>query len=77
MKPDTLTRFGTGVYLVSFFTFLLGPLLVMGISAFNTPAYPQVWPIEGTTLRWFGELFSVQKLQGPVAILSSLLSPCS
>jgi ABC-type spermidine/putrescine transport system permease subunit II len=44
-------------YLVLFFGFLLGPLLVMGISAFNTPSYPQAYPFEGFTLRWFGELF--------------------
>ena len=32
-------------------------LVVMGLSAFNTPQYPQAFPIEGLTLKWFGELY--------------------
>ncbi len=46
-----------GFYLVLFFGFLFGPLLVMGVTAFNTPSYPQAWPIEGFTLDWFAKLF--------------------
>jgi spermidine/putrescine transport system permease protein len=45
-----------GLYLVAFFVFLFGPLVVMGITAFNTPRYPQVWPFEGFTLDWFTTL---------------------
>jgi spermidine/putrescine transport system permease protein len=44
------------LYLVSFFAFLFGPLVVMSVTAFNTPAYPQVWPFEGFTLDWFVKL---------------------
>ncbi len=62
MKSDLLTRIVVPLYLVLFFTFLLGPLVVMGVSAFNTPAYPQVWPIEGVTLRWFGELLTDREM---------------
>jgi spermidine/putrescine transport system permease protein len=51
-----------GLYLLAFFTFLLGPLLVMGVSAFNTPTYPQAWPIEGFTLDWFNNLFADESL---------------
>ncbi|WP_081803442.1 ABC transporter permease [Halotalea alkalilenta] len=58
MKSAMLNRFIVAVYMVSFFTFLLGPLAVMVVSAFNTPAYPQVWPIEGLTLEWFQRLAS-------------------
>ena len=32
------------------------PAVVMGVTAFNTPEYPQVWPFEGFTLEWFGKL---------------------
>nr|WP_245396739.1 ABC transporter permease [Jiella sonneratiae] len=46
------------MYFLSFFAFLLGPLLVMGVSAFNTSTYPRVWPIEGVTLHWFEALAS-------------------
>lgn len=43
-------------YLVLFFGYLFGPLLVMGVTAFNTSGYPQVIPFEGFTLSWFGKL---------------------
>lgn len=43
-------------YLVLFFGYLFGPLMVMGVTAFNTSGYPQVIPFEGFTLNWFGKL---------------------
>lgn len=58
MNGSLLNRWIVGIYLISFFIFLLGPLAVMAVSAFNTPSYPQVWPIEGVTTRWFTELAS-------------------
>jgi spermidine/putrescine transport system permease protein len=45
-------------YFVLFFGFLFGPLVIMCVSAFNTPSYPQAWPIEGLTLDWFGKLIA-------------------
>lgn len=42
-----------GFYLIVFFAYLFGPLAIMGITAFNTSAYPQVSPFEGFTLDWF------------------------
>ena len=53
-----IPRLALGLYLVMFFGFLFGPLIVMGVTAFNTPSYPQAWPIEGFTLDWFGKLFA-------------------
>ncbi len=44
------------IYLLVFFAYLFGPLAVMGITAFNISAYPQVAPFEGFTLHWFAEL---------------------
>lgn len=58
MKAGPLQRVLFAVYIVVFFLYLLGPLAVMGVSAFNTPQYPQVWPIEGVTLDWFAMLFA-------------------
>lgn len=43
-------------YIFLFFLYLFGPLMVMGVSAFNTESYPQAYPFEGFTWRWFGEL---------------------
>jgi spermidine/putrescine transport system permease protein len=60
VNAAAMTRAALAVYLVLFFAFLFGPLLVMGVSAFNTPSYPQAWPIEGFTLDWFVKLFQDQ-----------------
>lgn len=56
MNMQLVNRWLVGLYLAGFFLFLLGPLVVMGVSAFNPPNYPQVWPIEGFTMHWFVDL---------------------
>ena len=43
-------KFMLGFYIALFFAFLFGPLAIMGVTAFNTPSYPQVWPFEGFTI---------------------------
>lgn len=62
MKAGTFQRVMFAVYAAVFFLYLLGPLAVMGVSAFNTPQYPQVWPFEGFTLDWFGLLLADQDM---------------
>lgn len=57
MTADRIRRLMVSFYIGLFFLFLFGPLLIMGVSAFNTPTFPQVWPFEGFTLRWFGDFF--------------------
>jgi spermidine/putrescine transport system permease protein len=47
-----------GFYVFLFFLYLFGPLLVMSITAFNTPNYPQAWPFEAFTLQWFVKLWN-------------------
>ena len=47
-----------GFYVFLFFLYLFGPLLVMSITAFNTPNYPQAWPFESFTLQWFVKLWN-------------------
>jgi spermidine/putrescine transport system permease protein len=49
-------------YIGLFFLYLFGPLLVMGITAFNTPNYPQAIPFEGFTLDWFNKLWNHRQL---------------
>jgi len=56
MTSDAIRKAMFGFYTVIFFTYLFGPLLVMGISAFNTPDYPTAWPFESFTLKWFVDL---------------------
>ncbi len=47
-----------GFYVLVFFLYLFGPLLVMGVTAFNTPNYPQAFPFEAFTLDWFVKLYN-------------------
>jgi spermidine/putrescine transport system permease protein len=47
-----------GFYVLVFFLYLFGPLLVMSVTAFNLPAYPQAAPFEGFTLGWFVKLWN-------------------
>jgi spermidine/putrescine transport system permease protein len=62
MSSAAIYRALLGVYLVLFFGFLFGPLIIMGVTAFNTPSYPQVWPFEGFTLDWFTKLYQDDNL---------------
>lgn len=58
MTAASLQRWIFRFYLLIFFAYLLGPLAIMGLTAFNTPAYPQAWPIENWTTDWFAQLFA-------------------
>jgi spermidine/putrescine transport system permease protein len=49
-------------YLLLFFAYLFGPLLVMGVTSFNTPTYPQAYPFESFTTRWFSDLLNDRDL---------------
>jgi spermidine/putrescine transport system permease protein len=51
-----------GFYILIFFTYLFGPLVVMGVTAFNTPNYPQAYPFEGFTFKWFAMLAKDEEL---------------
>lgn len=51
-----ITRGVLAVYLLAFFAFLLGPLVVLAVTAFNESAYPQVIPFTGPTSQWFAAL---------------------
>ena len=62
MTSRLVYRAMLGFYIFLFFAFLFGPLLVMGATAFNTPTYPQVYPFEGFTLRWFEALLADRTL---------------
>ncbi len=57
MTSRSVLRVIVGAYLVLFFAYLFGPLIIMGITAFNTAPYPTVMPFEDFTLKWFDILF--------------------
>ena len=55
-------RISIWVYLVIFFLYLLGPLVIMSITAFNSSGFPRMSPWECLTFQWFGELFQDQRI---------------
>lgn len=58
MSSRTVIRAMIAFYIFLFFLYLFGPLLVMSVTAFNTPNYPQAFPFEGFTLDWFVTLWN-------------------
>ena len=58
MSSKLVMRGMIGFYVFLFFAYLFGPLLVMSVTAFNTPNYPQAYPFEAFTLEWFVKLWN-------------------
>ena len=56
MKSNPLARFVLIAYLVVFFGYLLGPLVIMSVTAFNSPGFPKAAPWECFTFEWFDVL---------------------
>ena len=61
-NSSPLIRIGLVFYLILFFTYLLGPLILMGITAFNSASFPQVTPWEVLSFEWFTELFNDKRI---------------
>ncbi len=49
-------------YLLLFFVYLFGPLVIMAITAFNSSAFPRISPWECLTFEWFVRLVQDQRL---------------
>ena len=49
-------------FVVLFFLYLFGPLIVMGITAFNTSAFPRMAPWDCFTVEWFDVLLQDTRL---------------
>ena len=58
MSSQLVMKAMIGFYILLFFAYLFGPLLVMSVTAFNTPNYPQAYPFEAFTLDWFVKLWN-------------------
>ncbi|MCV2865302.1 ABC transporter permease [Albidovulum sediminicola] len=50
-------RLSVWIYLAIFFAYLLGPLVIMAVTAFNSPSFPSATPWECLTFEWFSALF--------------------
>ncbi|MEX0367665.1 MAG: ABC transporter permease subunit [Ruegeria sp.] len=55
-------RVSVWVYLAIFFAYLLGPLVIMSITAFNSSEFPRATPWECLTFDWFSALFQDQRI---------------
>ncbi|MFS4581371.1 ABC transporter permease [Phaeobacter sp. C3_T13_0] len=62
MKNFSFLRLSVWFYLAIFFAYLLGPLLIMSVTAFNSPGFPQATPWECLTFEWFSALFQDERI---------------
>ncbi|MVO15419.1 ABC transporter permease [Parasedimentitalea huanghaiensis] len=62
MKNFSLMRISIWVYLALFFAYLLGPLVIMSVTAFNSPGFPRAAPWECLTFEWFSALFQDERI---------------
>ena len=59
---DRIARALFRLYLAAFFLYLFAPLAIMGAATFNTSRFPTVVPWQGTTLKWFADLWADQPM---------------
>ncbi len=57
-----MTRVAGALFVGAFFAYLLGPLLTMGLTAFNSSEFPRVTPWECFSVEWFDVLVRDQSL---------------
>ena len=62
MISDRIRKFLTLFFVLGFFFYLFGPLIIMGLTAFNSSAFPRVTPWECFTVEWFSVLANDDKL---------------
>lgn len=62
MNRRALTSTFLGLYLVVLFAYLIGPLIIMSITAFNSPGFPKAAPFECLTFEWFDVLANDERI---------------
>lgn len=62
MKNLSFMRLSIWFYLAIFFAYLLGPLVIMSVTAFNSPEFPRATPWECLTFEWFSALFQDERI---------------
>lgn len=55
MRSSYGMNFLMGIYILVFFTYLFGPLIIMSFTAFNSAEFPAITPWECFSFRWFNE----------------------
>jgi spermidine/putrescine transport system permease protein len=74
MKSKHVMKAMLGFYILLFFGYLFGPIIVMALTAFNTPSYPQAYPLEGFTLDWFVKLWNDRNMMD--GLTNSIIIGC-
>jgi spermidine/putrescine transport system permease protein len=74
MKSKHVVKAMLGFYVLLFFGYLFGPIIVMALTAFNTPRYPQAYPLEGFTLDWFVRLWNDRNMMD--GLTNSIIIGC-
>ena len=62
MTGDRIQKILVIAFVLFFFLYLFGPLIVMGISAFNTSTFPRMSPWECFSVEWFDVLMNDTRL---------------
>jgi spermidine/putrescine transport system permease protein len=62
VTSDHVRKFFTLFFVLGFFAYLFGPLIIMGLTAFNSAPFPRVAPWECFTVEWFDVLVKDDKL---------------
>ncbi len=62
MKSDTVVKLSVGFFVLIFFAYLFGPLILMGLTAFNSSQFPRVSPWECFSVEWFDVLMNDKTL---------------
>lgn len=62
MTADRLRRLFSLFFVLVFFAYLFGPLIIMCLTAFNSSAFPRVAPWECFTVEWFSQLAADTRL---------------
>ncbi|GJL80673.1 MAG: hypothetical protein DHS20C01_03070 [marine bacterium B5-7] len=62
MITDRLGKYAVLLFVVMFFAYLFGPLIIMSITAFNSADFPRVSPWDCFSVEWFDVLVNDDKL---------------
>jgi len=62
VTSDHVRKFFTLFFVLGFFAYLFGPLIIMGLTAFNSAPFPRVSPWECFSVEWFHVLAQDTKL---------------
>jgi spermidine/putrescine transport system permease protein len=62
MTSDRVRKFFSVLFVLVFFAYLFGPLIIMSFTAFNSSSFPRITPWECFTVEWFDVLTKDAKL---------------